>query len=154
MVNQDTVKYGKDDNNDWIILDEEFANESDIDNLLLLLQEDGIDVENDVMLHHLLEDRERICLRRQLGSWIEVYIDGDRKRVTCNCEDYNCHYSCLHQALFEVIQFGKLPNSDCSFTVEDWNQIHKTCVKFMKDTYLYDESMTTRGKQLIVQSYF
>ena len=128
------------DNDDdyWINLDEEFANGETVDDFLRLLMQDGIDVENDSMLHNLLEDNERIHLKRQLGDWIEVEIDSANQRVTCNCEDYNFHYTCIHQATFEVLQFGMLPNKSCTFTVEkgNWSNIHKTCVKFLHDHYL------------------
>ena len=96
----------------------------------------GIDVENNSMLHNLLEDNERIHLKRQLGDWTEVEVDGVNKRVTCNCEDCNFHYTYIHQATFELLQFGRLPGKNCSFTVERWEEIHKKCVKFLHETYL------------------
>ena len=107
-----------------------------VDDFLQLLQEDGIDVENDATLHNLLEDKERISLKRQLGSWIEVEIDSANRRVTCNCEGYNFHYTCIHQATFEVLQFGMVPNKKCCYTIERWDDIHKTCVNFLKKHYL------------------
>ena len=138
-ANPDEVE---DDNNasNWVELDEEFATAETVDDFLRLLKEDGIDVENDAMLHNLLEDKERISLKRQLGSWIEVEVDSENKRVTCNCEDYNFHYTCIHQATFEVLQFGMLPNKDCSLTVEKWKEIGKTCVRFLKKHYLENEN--------------
>ena len=139
QANPDEVE---DDSNasNWVELDEEFATGVDVDDFLRLLQADGIDVENDAMLHNLLEDKERISLKRQLGSWIEVEDDSDNKRETCNCKDYNIHYTCIHQAMFEVLQFGILPNKDCSITVEKWEEIGKTCVTFLKKHYLEKEN--------------
>ena len=66
------------ESNCWIVLDGEFASEVDTDDFLQMLKEDGIDVENDSMLHNLLKDNERIHLKRQLGDWI--YGTGLRVR--------------------------------------------------------------------------
>ena len=60
----------------WINLDEEFANGETVDDFSRLLMQDGIDVEHDSILHNLLEDNERIHLKRQLGDWIEVETDS------------------------------------------------------------------------------
>ena len=67
-------------------------------------------------LHNLLKDNERLSLKRQLGSSSEVEIDSANRRVTCNCEDYKFHNTCFHQATFEVLQFGVVPNKNCCYT--------------------------------------
>ena len=63
QANPDEVEDDNDASN-WVELDEEFATGVDIVDFLRLLQVDGIDVENDAMLHDLLEDSERISLKR------------------------------------------------------------------------------------------
>lgn len=105
----------EDDNNnieeDWLTIDDE-SSADDIP--LQLLTTFGLDVVGDTMLHALLADSERISLKRQLGSWIEVKVDVAKQQVTCNCEDYNFHYLCVHQVTLEVLQFRRLPSSKCS----------------------------------------
>ena len=70
------------------------------------------------------------------SDWIEVDVDAERQVVSCNCEDYNFDARCFHQALFEVLQFGKMPESDHQNDHEDWNEIRDKCIKVLKETYL------------------
>lgn len=114
---------------EWITWDEECT----FDQIVESLVHAGIDVENDNMLHSLVGDMDRVSLKRQLGSWIEVDVDGMRGRVTCNCEDYNFHYTCIHQCTLNVLQFGRLPDIGCSKANERWEEIRTVCIKYWKE---------------------
>ena len=114
---------------EWITWDEECT----FDQIVSSLVDAGIDVEHDTMLHSLVGDTDRVSLKRQLGSWIEVDVYGMRKRVTCNCEDYNFHYTCIHQCTLDVIQFGRLPEIGCSKANEQWEEIRTVCIQYWKE---------------------
>ena len=73
---------------------------------------------------------------RELGDWIEVEVDGVKKRVTCNCEDYNFHYICFHQVTFELLQFSNLPDEKCSRSTENWTVIRNRVLEYLKKMYL------------------
>ena len=118
---------------DWLTIEDE----SSADDILQLLTTTfGLDVEGDTMLHALLADSERISLKRQLGSWIEVEVDAVKQQVTCNCEDNNFHYLCVHQVTLEVLQFGRLPSSKCCKHHEKWDEIWAECIQYLKRTSL------------------
>lgn len=120
------------DEDDYVQWTDEFSGED----ILNFLEGQGFDVSNDQLLHSLLAACERVFLKRQLGDWIEVEIDGEKKRVTCNCEDYNFHYICFHQATFEVLQFCRFPDEKCSLSTENWRDIRKRVIEYLKKMYL------------------
>jgi hypothetical protein len=121
------------------------GNEQWLDNdggeeMIQLLTELDFDLEGDIMLNSLMDESNRITLKRQLGSWIEVEVDGLKRRVTCNCEDYNFHYLCVHQVTLEVLQFGRLPSNKCSKHHENWNDIRAESIRYLKRTSLCDHN--------------
>ena len=122
-----------DDNEDDFV---QWTDEFSDGDILNFLQGQGLDVDNDDHLRGLLEASERVSLTRQFGDWIEVEVDGQRKRVTCNCEDYNFHYICFHQVTFELLQFGQMPNNKCSRSTENWTTIRERVIEFLKEKYL------------------
>lgn len=117
---------------DYVEWTDEFG-EGDI---LDFLQGQGFNVSSDHFLQSLHDECERISLPRQLGDWIEVEVDGVKKRVRCNCEDYNFHYICFHQVTFELLQFCKLPNENCSKSTENWTVIRSRVLEYLKKMYL------------------
>ena len=75
------------DNGKFSSIDEdyvEWTDEFDEGDLLDFLKVQGFDVGSDQFLNSVLEACERISLKRQLGDWIEVMVDGVKKTVTCN----------------------------------------------------------------------
>jgi len=117
---------------DYVEWTDEFSEED----ILNFLQAQGFEVSGDRLLHSLLDACERISLTRELGDWIEVEVDGVKKRVTCNCEDYNFHYICFHQVTFELLQFSKLPDEKCSRSTENWTMIRNRVLEYLKKMYL------------------
>ena len=110
-------------------------NESDI--MEFLFKNGVIDEEEvDLRLESMMEEKERIGPSRQLGDWIQIDINHVTRRITCNCEDYNFDGTCFHQAMFEVLQFGILPESDYQYDHEQWDGIRKKCIEVLKKTYL------------------
>ena len=119
---------------------EEWLDDCSDEEMIQLLTKLEFDLEGDTMLDLLMAESNTITLKRQLGSWIEVEVDAVKGRVTCNCEDYNFHYLCVHQVTLEVIQFGKLPNNKCSKHHENWNDIRAECIRYLKRTSLCDHN--------------
>lgn len=127
------------DNGKFSSIDEdyvEWTDEFDEGDLLDFLKVQGFDVGSDQFLNSVLEACERISLKRQLGDWIEVMVDGVKKRVTCNWEDYNFHYICFHQVTLELLQFGKMPDDKCSLGTENWRDIRSRVLEYLKKMYL------------------
>ena len=119
---------------------EEWLDDGSAEEMIQLLTNLEFDLEGDAMLNSLMAESNRITLKRQLGSWIEVEVDASKGRVTCNCEDYNFHYLCVHQVTMEVLQFGKLPNNKCSKHHENWKEIRAECIRYLKRTSLCDHN--------------
>ena len=106
--------------------------ESTVDDIQQLLESLGFNFDDDTVISSQNDRNDRITLSRELGSWIEVEIDGTNKRVTCNCEDYNFHYLCVNQVTFDVLQFNRLPNSTCTLHHENWHEMRQECIKYLK----------------------
>ena len=94
------------------------------------------DCDDDVRLRRIVQDSKRVGPKRQLGDWIQVDVDAERKVVSCNCEDFNFDARCFHQALFEVLQLNRLPDCSHEYDNEQWDEIRKKCIKVLKATYL------------------
>ena len=129
--------------NDGVILDwcaEEdlvFGDDFEMEDLLQFLQETcGIEVEDDEVIANKLARKGLVRLPRQLGHWIEVSVDASKKKVTCNCEDYNFEGYCQHCAMFEVMQFSQFPGIEQSRLKERWQEIRKKCISAMKNIYV------------------
>ena len=133
MINKCSESIITDGNEQW--LDNDGGEE-----MIQLLTELDFDLEGDIMLNSLMDESNRITLKRQLGSWIEVEVDGLKRRVTCNCEDYNFHYLCVHQVTLEVLQFCRLPSNKCSKHHENWNDIRAESIRYLKRTSLCDHN--------------
>jgi hypothetical protein len=112
--------------------DDEWMMCNDNDDLIELMGNLGFDLECDAVLESHEENKNHMRLNRELGSWVEVEVDGVNKRVTCNCEDYNFHYVCVHQVTFEVLQFNRLPDNTCSYQSERWSHMRTECIKYLK----------------------
>jgi hypothetical protein len=106
--------------------------ESTVDDIQQLLESLGFNFHDDTVISSQNDRNDRITLSRELGSWIEVEIDGTNKRVTSNCEDNNFHYLCVHQVTFDVLQFNRLPNSTCTLHHENWHEMRQECIKYLK----------------------
>lgn len=107
--------------------------ESTVDDIQQLLESLGFNFDDDAVISSQNDRNDRITIPRELGSWIEVEIDGTNKRVTCNCEDYNFHYLCVHQVTFDVLQFNRLPKRACMLHHENWHEMRKECIKYLKE---------------------
>ena len=59
--------------------------ESTVDDIQQLLESLGCNFDDDAVISSQNDRNDRITIPRELGSWIEVEIDGTNKRVTCNC---------------------------------------------------------------------
>ena len=109
----------------------------DVDDIIRFVDSHfNIDVEKDDTIANDLEKEFVVRVKRQLGHWVEVTVDAARKRITCNCEDYNADAFCTHCATFEVLQFGMMPNTKCTKSYEKWNEMRSTCIDKLKKTYV------------------
>ena len=66
----------------------------------------------------------------------EMFVDAERKRVSCTCEDDSADRYCPHCGFFEVLQFNKVPSTSCATSGERWNDIRATCIDVLKKTYV------------------
>ena len=109
-------------------------NEGDI---LAFLAKHGVIKKGEVDLHleSFVEASLRIGPKRQLGDWIEIDVDAQRGVVSCNCEDYNFDGTCFHQSMFEVLQLGRLPDSDLEMSNEKWGSMRDKCIKVLKQIW-------------------
>ena len=113
--------------------DDEWMMCNDNVDLLGLMKNLGFkDLDSDTLIESQMEIKNQMRLNRELGSWVEVEVDGNKKRVTCNCEDYNFNYVCVHQVTFDVLQFNQLPNNTCSHQSERWPVMRTECIKYLK----------------------
>ena len=101
------------------------------DILKFFADNDFIDA-NDARLNDMIDSSLRIGPKRQLGDWIEIDVDADRRLVTCNCEDFNTDGCCFHQATFDVLQFSRLPKSNHQLGYELWDTIRSKCIQVLK----------------------
>ena len=63
-------------------------------------------------------------LSRELGNFIQVSVDLDNKVTTCNCELYQYLGNCLHQKIFDMVEFKKKPSAYCKDTNgTSWTEI-------------------------------
>ena len=63
-------------------------------------------------------------LPRELGNFIKVTVDLQKKKATCNCELYQYLGDCLHSKIFEMVEFKRRPSAYCKDTNGTcWNEI-------------------------------
>ena len=67
----------------------------------------------------------RIAKPRQMGDWISIWVDGEKKTLACNCERCNRMGKCHWVACLEVFQFGVVPPARCLTADEGIGWIEK-----------------------------
>ena len=90
----------------------EDAELEDIFDRMMISNEDGFDME-ETETGQMERRQNRIAKPRQLGDWITITVDGEKRTITCNCERCNRTGKCHWVACLEVIQFGRVPPARC-----------------------------------------
>ena len=74
------------------------------------VEDDAIDLEE---MTRLREHNTRIADPRQLGDWITINVDANKKKISCNCEQCNRYGQCALVACMRVIQFNEPVPDHC-----------------------------------------
>ena len=93
---------------------------------------DESELRNDNVILNEIKRLKAVNDPREMGDWIEVEIDAEKKRVTCNCEEYNFGAYSAEIAFFEVLQFGKPPPIHCKPPSERWQSIKIDVLRVLK----------------------
>ena len=116
-----------------------WTDEFDEEDILKFLNDHGFkDCDSDLWLKSIAEESTRVGPKRELGDWVEVDVDAERRVVTCNCEDFNFDGFCYHVATFELLQFGVMPGDGCENDTENWVEIRKKCIRVLKHAHLLE----------------
>ena len=87
------------------------------------LEEDGsLDMVIDPQEHQTLDmmvAENGVDVPRELGAWRKIVVDGEARKVTCNCEKCNFDGRCFWVDTFESIEFGLRPPSQCSISDDE-----------------------------------
>ena len=109
-----------------------WTDEFDAADIFKFISENEVIDGTDLRLDDMMESNLRIGPKHQLGDWIEVDVDADRRVVSCNCEDFNADGYCFHQATFDVLQFSRLPKSNHQLGHEIWEDTRTKCIQVLK----------------------
>jgi hypothetical protein len=136
VVNKDDDQGEDIQNENYLYCGEDYSCDELESFVVNLMQDHGINVEDDKLVASELAKECEVLVKRQLGHFCEVFVDAERKRVSCTCEDYSADRYCPHCGFFEVLQFNKVPSTSCATSGERWNDIRATCIDVLKKTYV------------------